>query len=301
MDYIDNFGFDRLLKLLAVIVLSDGYIHYSKPNVGSIRLETLKEGSEELHELFEKFCLLLFNKLPKRQIRRRFSYNKKEKKNFLITELFLSSAIKELLNLSPDYRTTPPKGVTKNKYLKSPQPTLSFLFNEPENVKMLAFRIWFDCDGSVIPSFKLKCKKEEKNNKIYTYYQIQFECELNIAETNPQLISELIILCKQMGLKAIKKLDKRKWSGYDGIRISEINSIKKFVRHGPMTDIRISRKSKRFYRKSKRAICLGVNDILEDGSIPLSKSFKDKKEAQHYQQLLNDKLIDKIQKHSPVV
>lgn len=290
---LESLNYNQLLKLLGVLVLSEGYINHSRANSAFIRLATLSSSIEQ-HALFEEMCLKLFNKKPRKYIYKIQNPHKKSYLELTHSELSSSKAIKELYELSPTFKTSPGQKMSSKQFLTSPQPTINFLFDEPNFIKELALRVWFDFDGSIVPSFKLKTKRDKKINKTYNYFQIQFECEIYIAETNPHLVKDLMKLCELVGLNARIKYDKRKWSGIDGICISDLNSVKKFVRLGPITDIKISSKSNRFYGVKKRDMCKAVSLLISDNSISLSKHFKDKKTAINHRKHLNNLLKDKV-------
>jgi len=277
-----NLSKDELLKLLAVIVLSDGTLRWDK--VSYIRLST-SLNSESQHKLFSLLCFKLFNKKPNSCI----ITNKFLNKKFLQSTFVSKDAVQKLLKLSPSYKTTSGKQTNK-EFLNSPQPNLNFLFDSSNNLKWTALRIWFDFDGSITPCFKLRKKRDIKKNKFYNYYQVQFECEIRISETNPNLVNELVKLCGLIGLKAIIK-KKNNWSGIDGICISERKSVIKFLNYGPFTDVKISGKSNRFKGITKKQICFATRKIFDNQSIVKSKYFKNEKEAFLFRENLNNLLM----------
>jgi hypothetical protein len=273
MNELKSLNREQLLKLLSILALSDGHIYKRKGIPANIRLVTSPFGKSQ-HQLFQYLCLTLFGK----KTHTKKIYVKPNNKIFLLSELNFRNGIKELYEFSPEYNTTPGKK-TKEEYLKINQPTISFLSNEDTKMKWLAFRTYFDFDGSISPSIKLKNKIEGK----YQYFQVQFECEIKISETNPNLVRELVDLSNQLGLKAIIKKDKRNWSMLSGICISERKSVKKFLEEGgPLTDVEISGKSNRFKGVKKKALCKTLNNLFDDKEFTFSKSFKNKKEAEKY-------------------
>ncbi|MFH0836759.1 MAG: LAGLIDADG family homing endonuclease [Candidatus Aenigmatarchaeota archaeon] len=282
---LNNLSRKQMLKLLGVIALSDGSVHYSGK---SIRLST-SITSKGQHELFRTLCLKVFKKEPKKYIISRKSFGAEA----LWSELFMRKAVEELYTLSPTFKTTPGKSSIK-KYLNSKQPSIAFLLNESKHVKELAIRTWFDFDGSVVPSIKIRLKKDKKGNKIYRYYQVGFECEIQIAETNPTLANQILRLFNSLGIKSRIKYDKRKWSGIDGVSISAQKSVEKFVKLGPMTDIRVSAKSYRFNGIRKSVICRIVGQLFSDNTVRLSGSFTNKSKAIKYKRYLKSLLENRI-------
>lgn len=278
-----------ILKIIAVVALSDGTIRNKKEKY--VRLVT--KMNESQHELFKYLCLRLLNKEPNRCYPKYISGYTGKVESYIQSTINSKELVDDLLKLSPNYKTTPYADDIKI-YLNSQQPTARFLFNESKSLKWLALRTWFDFDGSISPSFKLKNKKEKKNDKIYSYYQLQFEVELRISETNPSLIEDLRKICFDLGLNPIKKTNKSKWSGIEGIGISKLDAIKKFIsKGGPITDVKIH-KSKRFFGIEKKKLCLAVKKILDDKSIKKSVYFKDKEEALSYKDDMDKILFNTV-------
>ena len=186
-----------LLKVLAVVVLSDGTLNKEK---NYIRLFT-SLSSDCQHNLFKFLCYKLFNKKPLKYV---ISPKRSDRKNeqYIQSTLISKEAINELLSLNSIYKTTYGK-INKNQFLKLKQPNCNFLLNSSEKLKWLALRTWFDFDGSISPLFKLRKKRDIKRNKSYDYYQVQFECEIRIAETNPSLVAGLLNLCHSESLSSL--------------------------------------------------------------------------------------------------
>lgn len=285
---LKNLSKKDLVKLLAIIILSDGTISKCGKYSKSLKLDTIYYNDCQ-HDFYDYLCKNIFNKKANRC---RYKVNNTK---ILSSRLYGVIYIKELLKLSPSYKTTPGPKFSKKEFLVSSQPTIKFILNsKSKKLKKLALRTYFDFDGSVIPSFKMKYKKDIRKGKIYPYYQIQFQCDINIAETNPNLVEEILSLCKMLNLKAIVVKDRRKWSGINGIRVTELNSVKKFIKFGgPITGVKISSKSKRFFGITKDAVCRGVIRILNK-NIPLSYYFKNYEEALRKKEELNKMLISEI-------
>lgn len=284
----DDLNKSEIFKILAVIGLSDGTVKEEK---NYIRLVTSSK-NECLHNIFKYLCRRVTNHAPRTCITRFKSGFSGKIEDHIQTTLTSEAIVSKLMKLNPNYKTTKGKQ-TKEEFLNGIQPSLNFLHNSTKKVKWLAFRLWFDFDGCLIPSFKLKRKRERKGESVYSYYQVQFETELRIAETNPNLVEELIQLCNSLGLRAIKKCKKKNWSGLDGIAISHLYNIKEFCKFGPITNIKVSNKSPRFAGIEKKKICSSVLKILEDEKIKKSQYFKNKSEASGYK-LDMDKILIKL-------
>lgn len=279
-------------KLLAAVILSDGYLHTAYGKTRGLRLETASD-SEMQHKLFAELCRLCFNKQPKTYVQKVNSVQQKR----LVSELYSRNAAKEIQKLVP-CKTTPSSKETISQFLVREQPNLNFLKNEPAWLRWLAFRIFLDFDGSISPIFKLRCKNENKNAKIYTSYQVQFECEIRISETNPTLAESLVNLSQELGLRAHITKDQRMWSGIGGLIITEHKSVKKIIKRGPITDVFIH-KGTNFRGISKRTICGAIMNFFELMKNRRSWHFKNKTDATICKAFLN-KSFNKII-NSPVV
>lgn len=273
----------QLLKFLAVIALSDGSINQGKDCRRELRLVTHKDSVQQ-HKLFNYLSKKVLNK----EI---ISYNYK---NFLSSRVYSTKFINDLLKLSPEYKTTPGKD-TKKEFLSKPQPTLKFILNETLDIQMLAFRMWFDFEGSVIPYFRL-AKKSDRGK--YFSYDLAFLYEIFLAETNPNLVKDLVQLSNNLGFKASIMKTKRNWIGIQGIRIYRKEDLLKFTKFGPITDVKVSKKSPRLNGFTKRSVCLATRKILKWKKIHWS--FKNKKEAIKLKQRLDKKLMDTIKKYNRI-
>lgn len=270
---MNRFPRRQLLKLLAIIMLSDGNIHLRKGKLVGLRLITTYN-SKDAHFLLKWLCKKLFRKEP-----RFYNYKDKFNRKFNKSELYSIIAVKKLLELSPTYKTTPSNDAM---YLKLPQPTLSFILVENRAFIWAALGLYFDFDGSISPYFKLRRKKDIKNGKIYQYYQVQFECEISIAETNYSLIKDFINIFSMLGIKARIKKDKRNWNGMEGISISELKSVKKFIiMRNALIDMPIS-KSKRFYNIDKQSVCKATLNLLNYKWFKASHYFNSYQEASRF-------------------
>lgn len=288
-DKLKNLTNKQLLKLLAVALLSDGYIRKINGRTRSLSLTTVNYNLCQ-HDLFNFLCKKTLGKSP--------NIYKISRHSMVTSEFFSRTLLDKFYSLSPTYQTTPSTILGKEEYLKIKQPTLKFIKNESLDFKWLALMLYFDFDGSITPSVRLKNKKDIKKSKLYQYYQVQLEFEVNISETNPQLNKELRDLCSELGMKTITTMDKRNWSGIGGVRIYDLNSIKKFIQKDTITQVKISAKSPRFKGLTKSSLIKSIRRIITE--FKLSKSFKNKKEAEIYRTFLNKRIISIITQ-SPMV
>ncbi len=285
----DNLKKPEIFKILAIVGLSDGTVREEE---NYIRLVTSNK-SECLHDIFKYLCNKVTNQTPRTCITRFKSGFANKAKDYIQTTLTSETIVSKLINLNSNYKTTRGK-LTKEEFLNTPQPNLQFLYNSSKKLKWLAFRLWFDFDGCLVPSFKLKRKTEKRKKSIYNYYQVQFEAELKIAETNPNLVEDLIQLCSLIGFNPIKKYKKKNWSGLDGISITRLSEVKEFCKFGPITNVKVSDKSPRFSGMKKKSLCVATLKILEDPNIKKSKYFKNQFEALEYKNNMDKILLNLI-------
>jgi len=283
MDELDGLNKKDLKKLLGVVIMSDGHID-KRGSYRSLRLVTSTKGSEPLHTLFRKICVVLYNKCP--------SFKKLEwmwggeKKPFLRSELCCLKAIDDMMQFSPSYKTSPHHKQDNVEYLQSPQPDISFLLNSSRKLRILALRIWFDFDGSLSQILSVKRKIVRIKDKRYEFYQVQLSFEWQIAETNPTLVKQLLILSKSLSLNPTIKKDKRIWSGIGGIRFGSRSDIIKFIKlGGPFTNVAITKNSKNLAGITKKTLCKNICKLLENGN-SLSAHFKKRSDAEKYKENL---------------
>lgn len=156
---------------------------------------------------------------------------------------------KELLKLSPNFKTSPSWYQTKKEYFKEPQPTLRFLLNENEQTKKWAIMFGFTADGSISLS---KIGKPE----------------LCIACCHPTLPLEWKKLLEEFGISCSVIKNKNSWCGISMTRAYSYASIKKFYKLGGFIDgVKISRKSKRYVGITKNELLEHVVKLEEEKSV----------------------------------
>jgi hypothetical protein len=198
-------------KLLAVFLLTDGYI---KKGGGIMLICT--------DEILQRYFLALLKQnyglAPTTN-----SYMKRGKE----TIVHNTTAVSELLRLSPSYNTYP-RNCSVEDYFRRPQPTLSFLENEDISVLKEAVRIAMSTDGTMLVDFSY--------NSVYP--RLEFGC------AHPNLLCEWREIFKKVGLESYVLKSKVTWSGYKGIGIKKIRIIERFIEIGGFIDgVKITGKS----------------------------------------------------------
>lgn len=143
---------------------------------------------------------------------------------------------RDLLTLSPNYKTSPNLTQSKISYLKEAQPSLKFLKNTDKNTLLWCIRSAFSTDGSISIS---------KRSIV----------ELNLSCYHPTLAAEWIKLLKDCGIVGSIGKSKASWCGISGVRIYDRRSIKKFADFGGfLPGVKISGKSKRYKGLEKNTV-----------------------------------------------
>ena len=204
----------------------------------------------------------------------------------MVSELYSVKIVKDLHTLTPSYQTGP-NGIDVKLFLKTHKPSMKFIFNEPAKFKWLVFRLWFDFEGSITPTFRVSKKFDKKK---YLYYQSSFETQFYISAGHPTIVKELKKLYGELNLTAKIKKDKRNWYGLGGIRVTKRDNIKEIIKRGPITSVKISNKSPRFKGIKKRKICELIGEIYK--KLPSSKHFKDKNQAESFKKENYEKMLN---------
>ena len=190
-------------KLLAVFLLTDGYLKKG----GGISLICT---DEILADYFLTLIKETYKLMPTVN-----GYMTRGKE----TIVHSTKVSKELLALSPSYKTSPWNEGT-SKYLQKPQPSLSFLENESLALLTEAIRIAMSCDGTVNAEFQ--------RNTITP--KLEFSC------AHPILIREWQKIFTKIGIKTYLCRSNITWSNVKSLGIKESNSIKRFIEIGGFID-----------------------------------------------------------------
>lgn len=238
---------DKFHKLIAVFLLTDGYF---KKGGGNMLICTDKILQSYFVNLFkEKYALT-----PTAN-----SYMLKGKETIINSKY----SQKELIKLSPSYNTYP-RNKTVEKYLSEPQPTLSFLNNDDEELLKEVLRIAMSCEGSIFPEFSQDSVRPH----------LQFAC------SHLQLLREWQELFKKVGIKSHILKSKVTWSGVKGLGIKELKSIKRFIEIGGFINgVKITGKSKYFKGIEKNKLLTILVEMREDSfQFPKERDSKAKNE-----------------------
>jgi hypothetical protein len=253
---IENLERQEALKLLGTITLMDGYLQINDENC---RWELETSPNLNLHKICEKLFLKAFEIQPK-------TYHTKNNK-YTRTCVSGRKYEKHLIKI---------KDLTKNNF--------EFLKNETKNLKILAFRLGMDLEGSINVKFSIK-KKNYKKNK---YFQFQFEPELKLSFVNHSKINDWINIVDDIGFVFTKQTDNRYNDKLGGLRTSNRVHIINFYEEmgGFLTDLKIKKSSAKSKTSnngfSKQCVLKTVTFILKNYSNLCSKSFRDKDEAEKY-------------------
>ena len=157
-------------------------------------------------------------------------------KGVSIVRLTDNDLARELLKLSPEFRTFPPEG--------RPQPTIAFLKTANQQTKKWAIKIALTLDGSIGLSKYIKP-------------------ELNLACYNKTACKEWQKLFVEFGIRGNVSYSNRSKQGAIGVRIFNYFSIYNFYKIGGfMEGVKISKKSTRFCGLEKNML---LNKVINLG------------------------------------
>ncbi len=183
-------------KVVAAGILTDGSLYYRKfDNKYLIRFYS---SDLNMHSFFQKAVLIGFGEHCSATI-------KKRNENVWITHYIRSTKnvmVRKLLSFSRTYSTT-----------KGNCPSLHFLLNEKENVKIHALRFAMSCDGSI------SIKKDGGRS-------------LKLACAHPKLALQFKQLFEDIGIMMNLTRDKNTWSGVQGLESHRNDSIKRYAEIG---------------------------------------------------------------------
>lgn len=251
---LEHLGKLQALQLLGVVTLTDGYLQITKDKS---RWELETSPNPNLH----KICKNLFLKALRIKPNTRVTKDGR----FVRTELFGLIYKSSLMRI---------KRLTKNNF--------QFLKTTTPKIKILAFRLAMDLEGSISPKFSLKKKKYKQNE----YFQFQFDPELKLSFVDKAKINDWIEILKSIGFNFTIQRDTRYESGVGGLRTSGKNQIIQFYKSGGfLTDIKITKspdKNLKINGFLKQNMLKTVVFILQNHSDYCSKSFDNKNEAESY-------------------
>jgi hypothetical protein len=204
----------KFLKLISVLLLTDGYVN-KKGRIKFICTD----------KILQRYFLTLFkNEFNVTSTPKSFMIKGKE------TTINSKDACLKLFRLSQTYNKYPYKCSIEN-YLKSPQPSLSFLRNESLRLLKECVRLAMSTEGSITVEFP--------RNTIYP--KLEFSC------ANPKLCYYWKKIFNKVGIKSYIIYSKKTWSKIKGLKIANLKSIEKFIEIGGFIEgVKITRKSKFF-------------------------------------------------------
>lgn len=224
----EEFGREGLIDILTVFLLTDGSADYS---YGMARLT---HSDPTALEIFTDILNEL-NLNPRETVDSRnglktvFSRNEKTRK-----------VLDEIYTRTPTTKHQPQRGTENWEiYLKTKQPSLSFLYNRPKKLIELCFRIGLSLDG---------CVTTAKSKNLAVRPSLQLTC------FHPTLIKEWQKISEMIGLNLTNNIIR--------IRTRSINSAEKFLEMGGFLEgTKLCSKSKHYsgVEKNKR-----LKDLLEN-------------------------------------
>jgi len=182
-------------KLAAIGFMTDGNIYYRKfENKYLLRFFSCDQA---MHDYFQNLIRFAFNENPS-------AFTKHKSKKLWTTEYHRgvnNQMVRTLLSFSDDYCTS-----------KWHFPSLQFLFDEKEELKIKALRFAMSCDGSV-------SIKKGRSGKSFS---------LRLACANPGLIADFQKMFQDIGICMKIDRDKSTWSGFHGLCSTANDSFIRF-------------------------------------------------------------------------
>jgi len=224
-------------KVVAIGLLTDGDIYYRKwDNKHMIRFYST---DTNMHEFFQKIVLLAFGEnrsafLSRKQDKELTTFYQRGTKNPMIVKLF---------SFSKDYKTK-----------KGSEPSLNFLLNERQEVKIQAIRFAMSCDGSV-------SIKRSPSNRCYA---------LKLACAHPELMLQWQKIFDDVGIEMRISRDRATWSGIQGLETGNKKSFQRFAEMGGFLPENVKVTNGNFVGCQKNDV---LKRILEERKITLANGF----------------------------
>lgn len=152
--------------------------------------------------------------------------------------------VKNLLKLSPTFKTCPSSNQSVDDYCIESQPTIKFLNKIKKSTLIECIRLAISTDGGIT--------LHQKRNKD----TILIRPEIFLSCAHPTLCDEWEKVLEKIGIKMSRKRDKNLWSGIRGLSSGKLRYLIKLSELGGfIEDVKISKKSKFFEGFNK-------NDLL---------------------------------------
>jgi len=200
-------------KLLAVMLLTDGMV--SKNNLVFFNNDLC------LHNIFKELIVLSYDYTK--------TYVRKKGLNCYKSLCNSRGIVKDILNLSPTYKTT------ANTF-----PSLSFLRNSNRKILISAVRLAMSTEGAI------SITRRKWNGSI--------RGELTFACAHPQLLCEWQEVFRILGVVLNTVNDKYNWANVHGIRTTDSKIIEQFYNLGGFIEGNIIHRGRRFKDASKNSI-----------------------------------------------
>ena len=198
-DFFQTLNSEDWQKVAAVGFLTDGNCRLKKSE--DKYMLSFASCDKTMHAFFQKLVLVAFNE-------NRSSFLKEKHKNLWMTYYQRSvnnPMVRKLFHFSKTYHTGQPDN-----------PSLDFLLNEREEVKIQALRFAMSCEGSV-------SIKNAKRGKTFA---------LRLACAHPKLVVQWQRLFHDIGIYMNIDMDKATWSGVHGLASARKASFQSFAEIG---------------------------------------------------------------------
>jgi len=246
-----NFSREDMLKLIGVMLLTDGTCYFAKDKRVFINLI----GKDKiLHDIFVNLMYHSFKTMPST-----YMVDAGHKNGVKVTQYNRKiDFFNDLFELSPSFKKKVAHGQTIESYLKEKQPTLNFLQESKKKVQLEGFRLALCTDGCITSWID--------KNKI-------LRAGIRIACEHPLLVNQWLNVSQNIKLKMYITKNKDSWSGKSGIITKSWKEIEKIWNMGSfIPNVKVVGTSPRFKGYNKRDL---HNSLLKANGAIKSIDIKD--------------------------
>ncbi|MDP7141133.1 MAG: hypothetical protein QF362_04100 [Candidatus Woesearchaeota archaeon] len=225
-------------KFIAVLTLTDGCCYPAGKSALKVRRPKLSYcGDKILCKIYADLVYEHYNIIPS-------TFTQRKDGTFLVLyeRKDIKRIIRDLLSLTPNFKTSLAHGEKIRDYLKTDQPTLRFLLNDNKKVLLEAFRLGMSAEGSCSICFNGK----------YLRFSLDFSC------AHPILLEQWREVAYKIGINFnLKGLSG--WFNYSGLSSGNIEALKTFMETGGFIDnVKITRQSKYYNGLEKNKLIYNV-------------------------------------------
>jgi hypothetical protein len=199
--------------------------------------------SNVVHNIWTDACYYELEKLPS-------SYKVPYKTIFVTSHRLAEEILIKIKKYCPNFKTSPVNESIED-YMKTPQPTISYLLKGSNLEQQIALRLWAITEGSI-------SIHNSKKEKLITP-------NIRIACAHPVLINELREIARLNGLNFSISKGYNTWSKISCLQTSSVTSVINFLKIGAfIRGVRVAKsRSKYFGGFDKQDVLLGILEFMK--------------------------------------